>query len=169
MARFGIVPPEPARVTSTDAEPRRFRLAADAWADAMRRRGFPVEIEETLRTDARQRWLYGFGRLYDDGRGIVTNAPDGSHTWHRYAVARDYACALAATHPDEYRRAAIFAAEACGLTSGYDWHHDGGATTHFVDGPHIQFGKCAVSPTWRSALLYTAGGLPAVHKAIGAL
>ena len=36
--------------------------------------GHPGKVFETARTDARQAWLFGMGRDYDDGRGVVTKA-----------------------------------------------------------------------------------------------
>ena len=40
----------------------------------MKLRGLDAIVAETLRTDERQEFLYGFGRDYDDGRGIVTHS-----------------------------------------------------------------------------------------------
>jgi len=46
-----------------------FRRKIDAVLEAVPY----ATVAETLRTDARQQFLYGFGRDYDDGRGIVTH------------------------------------------------------------------------------------------------
>ena len=46
-------------------------------------------VAETLRTPERQAYLYGFGRDYDDDRGIVTQAPTHLTSWHGYGLAAD--------------------------------------------------------------------------------
>ena len=38
--------------------------------------GHNAKVFETLRTEERQAFLYGFGRKYDDGRGTVTKVED---------------------------------------------------------------------------------------------
>lgn len=127
----------------------------------MRLAGHRVRIFETLRTAERQDWLFGMGRDYDDGRGVVTNARAASG-WHPYGLAADIveddATPWQATTP--FWRALGASAERHGLTWGGRWKA--------LDLPHVQWGRCRPAPSKRAAELVAAGGLPALWREVGA-
>jgi len=136
----------------------------------MAARGMPCRCAETLRTDARQVFLFGFGRFYDDGRGIVTQSKDADETWHHFGLALDVVHAtLGWNAPAEFWVALREEAEALGLTSGADWDRDPTTPEHFVDEPHVQWGPpMRRSPSPRAARLLADGGLAAVWREVGA-
>lgn len=124
--------------------------------------GFDPVIAESCRTDERQAWLYGFGREYDDGRGVVTHADTGDHGWHKFGLAVDV---ISLAHgwdaPAEFWKALGGCAHVEGLAWGGDWHQ--------ADLPHIQFGApMRAAPSPRAAELYASGGVHAVWQAVGA-
>jgi peptidoglycan L-alanyl-D-glutamate endopeptidase CwlK len=125
--------------------------------------GFAPRVFETLRTKERQAFLYGFGRDYDDGRGMVTKVHDAETGWHFYGLAVDIVEDDASpwTAPQAFWRCLGESAEAEGMVWGGRWK--------FTDLPHIQWGKCKVSPSDHARKLYAAGGVEAVWRACGAL
>lgn len=138
--------------------------------ERMRAKGWDAIVYETLRTDARQRFLYGFGRIYDDGRGVVTHSQSADETWHFFGLAVDIISkSMRWDAPAEFWRDLEEAAEAEGLVSGRDWDGDDATTQSFVDGPHIQWGKpMRRSPSPRAARLFSIGGYEAVWREVGA-
>lgn len=125
--------------------------------------GWDPVIAESLRSDARQRYLYGFGREYDDGRGIVTHAMSGVHSWHRYGLAVDVISKKSGWDASEsFWQALGVAARNEGLVWGGDW-------TKIRDMPHVQFGPpMRQSPSSRAVQLFDNGGYAAVWKEVGA-
>jgi len=121
-----------------------------------------ANVAETLRTDARQRYLYGFGRDYDDGRGIVTHSETALDTWHHYGLAADIIHKTKGWQaPAQWWQQLGAAAKAQGLVWGGDWT--------FRDYPHIQWGApMRRSPSPSAAKLLEAGGVDAVWRAVGA-
>ena len=119
-------------------------------------------VYETLRTNARQEYLYGFGRDYDDGRGVVTHSETALDTWHHYGLACDL------VHQNQGWDAPVswwkeFGKQAknLGLVWGGDWT--------FRDYPHVQWGSpMRRSPSPSAATLQSKGGNPAVWQAVGA-
>ena len=158
-------PPEPhaERVNSLDGLAPRFRDAVSRVLDQMRKAGFDPLVYETTRTDARQRYLYGFGRSYDDGRGIVTRSIGIDHTWHGFGLAVDIISASRQwAAPKAFWDALRAAAEEEGLAWGGDW-------PTMRDLPHVQWGKpMRRSPTWRAMQLKKQGGNEAVWQEVGA-
>lgn len=148
---YGIIPPEPPVIRSLDGLAPKFRAALLSVFPALDE----SSISESLRTDARQRWLYGFGREYDDDRGIVTNAPTGATGWHMFGLALDFKdAALVRANAQRLREA--------GVALGMDW-------PTFVDGPHTQHGApMRRSPSSEAAALFASGGYEAVWAAVGA-
>ena len=157
MTAFGTIPPEPPRISSLDDVALQFRDAILAVLaeipDAM--------VYESLRTDARQAWLYGFGRQYDDGRGIVTHAETADHGWHKFGCAADLIHRTKQWDAgDEWFANLGAVGKANGLTWGGDWQ--------MRDLPHLQWGKCRPAPSQEAMTLYASGGNPAVWYAVGA-
>lgn len=143
---------------SLDVLAPKFRVALDAVLAEIP----SAKVAETLRTPERQSFLYGFGRDYDDGRGIVTQAPTNLTSWHGYGlgcdivnVEHEWAAPLSwFTHMGEI-------AERHGLKWGGRWRHP--------DFPHVQWGLCKDAPSYVSVGLYTTSGIEAVWRAVGAL
>ena len=89
MPVFGVIPPEPKRIHSWDGCAPGFVRKVEALLADLERDNWHPQVGETLRSTERVEWLHGFGRDYDDDRGIVTGATDGSTTWHGYGLAVD--------------------------------------------------------------------------------
>jgi len=160
-----VLPPPPAevpRIWTLDRLAPRFRDAVEAiLVDVQKERVF-----ETLRSDERQRFLYGFGREYDDligPRGAVTNARTAMGGWHFYGLAVDIVedDATPWIAPAAFWQSLGLAAERHGCAWGGRWKR--------VDLPHVQWGKCRKSPSQRARVLYQSGGLEAVWREVGAL
>lgn len=142
---------------SLDVLAPRFRVALEGLlADVP-----DAVIAETVRTPARQSFLYGFGRDYDDGRGIVTSAPTAFDSWHAFALAADV---IHREHEWAAPRAWFANLGRVAALHGLKW---GGAWRH-PDLPHVFWGRCKDTPSREAIRLYTTGGLPAVWKAVGA-
>jgi peptidoglycan LD-endopeptidase CwlK len=120
---------------------------------------------ETLRTNARQQFLYGFGREYDDGRGIVTGAYDASWSWHGYGMAIDIIHPrLAYKAPDKWWRILGEDYAAVGLRPG--------RTFKRVDSPHAQWlgvapRLCPATPTAQDRADHRANRVSLVWKRYG--
>lgn len=150
-------PPEVPVDRSTDALAPRFRAKIDALLLAVP----DAKISETLRTPERQAFLYGFGREYDDGRGIVTNAPSNLTSWHAFGLAADIIHATLEWDAGEawFKHMGAMAVS-LGLEWGGNWKHP--------DRPHVQFGGMKDSPSDTARSLYASGGNPAVWAAVHA-
>jgi peptidoglycan L-alanyl-D-glutamate endopeptidase CwlK len=149
-----------------------FRLRLDLVLEDLKRAGHDPLVFETLRTHERQSFIYGFGRAYDDGRGIVTHSADADETWHGFGLAADVISqAKRWDAPDAFWRTLGAACRVRGLTWGGDWNGNGRSDDErFVDRPHVQFGPpMRRSPSPRAARLLAAGGLRAVWQEVGAL
>lgn len=170
---MSALPKPPAEVPvcrATDLLAPRFRLALARALTAMHRAGFDPIVCETLRTDERQRFLYGFGRDYDDGRGIVTHSASAAQTWHRYGLAADVISRSKRWDASAaFWRALEVAVEEEGLVSGADWDRNDATRSAFKDLPHVQYGNgMRRSPSPRAAALFAAGGFEAVWREVGA-
>lgn len=152
--KFGIVPPEPSRIADLSGCAPAFASAVQALLERMTARGFAPMLYETLRTDDRQAWLYGFGRQYDDGRGVVTHAATADNGWHKFGLAADIISTKSGWDSSAFFDALQEEARAGGLTSGSDWQ--------MRDRPHVQWGTCRPTPPVGVAQLAVSGGLPAV-------
>ena len=161
--RLPAPPPEPPVDQSLTHCAPRFATRVLAVLDHMQSLGFDPMISESCRSDARQAWLYGFGREYDDGRGIVTQAPTGDTSWHKFGLAADIISkATEWNAPDAFWQALGLSARAEGLVWGGDW-------PRFTDRPHIQYGApMRQAPSSEAAQLYAQGGNAAVWAAVGA-
>lgn len=168
--RFGTVPREVPNNRSMDVLAPQFRALVDEVLAGMRADGHDPIVIETLRTHERQAFLYGFGRDYDDGRGIVTHSQDASETWHGYGLAVDI---ISATH--RWNASAGFwtslgtHARRAGLLWGADWNNNGRTDDErFLDRPHIQWGAMRRTPSPRALALQQQGGNLAVWREVGA-
>lgn len=150
-----------------------FRRAVERVLAEMRRAGFTPMVVETLRTDARQQFLHGFGRKYDDGRGVVTHSRTAADTYHGYGLAVDIVCERQRWNaPGEFWRALGAAARDEGLLWGNDWDHDGipverDPDESFSDRPHIQWPKLR-KPSAKAKAYFHAGRVADVWAMCGA-
>lgn len=167
MSRFGIVPPEPPANASLDGLAPLFRAVAIEAMSTCLAAKYPVRIREALRSSERQDWLYGFGRFYDDGRGIVTQARRGAASWHFYGLAVDLVPIEGEDRaPPTAWRTLIDVVHSLRLVSGVDWRR-GNA---LGDRPHVQWGNgMQWAPSARAYALYLTGGRRAVWQAVGAI
>src|SRR5689334_17811361 len=163
LAPLPAPPPEPKAVVSLDVVAPKLRAGILATFDSMRALGLDPIVAESLRTDERQTWLFGFGRDYDDGRGRVTNAPTGQWSWHMYGLAVDVTSRALGDDVGGlfwYHLGKI--AKRNGLAWGGDW-------PRFTDRPHVQWGPpMRQSPSSRAYDLYQTGGFEAVWREVGA-
>jgi hypothetical protein len=138
----------------------------DTLIEDMRQAGYDAMIFETGRTSVRQQFLYGFGREYDDGRGVVTYSKDADETWHFYGLAADIVSRSKLWNaPDEFWKKLHQLARQHGLRSGADWDNDG--VMDDWDKPHVQPANLKRSPSPRAARLYASGGSVAVWQEVG--
>ena len=161
MPKFGRVPDEiPVERRLTVCAPA-FCAAVEAMLASLSG-GREEWAFETLRTDDRQAFLYGFGREYDDGRGRVTNASTALNSWHGFGLAVDIVekDATPWDAPVSFWNDIGDAAEAHGLTWGGRWSRP--------DLPHVQWGRCPTSPTEADRTLLRTKGMQAVWKKYGA-
>lgn len=156
-------PPEVPCVCSLDGLAPKFRVKVVQLQDAMVARGLArPKVSESTRTDARQAYLYGFGRRYDDGRGIVTACTSAETSWHGYGLAVDLVHpTLEWSAPPSYFDAIGEEARKLGLRWGGDWHHP--------DRPHVQWGApMRDSPSDHGMDLFEAGNIAEVWREVGA-
>ena len=131
--------------------PSVFNAKLDRVLARMEKQGHDPIIFEALRTDERQRFLWGFGRLYDDGRGVVTYSKTAERTWHGYGLAVDIISKRHAWNaPASFWTALGEACRAEGLWWGNDWDRDGvpverDPDERMSDRPHVQW-WCAGMP-----------------------
>lgn len=143
----------------------------------MRARGHDPLIFEGFRSDARAAFLYGFGRSYDDGRGIVTNARDASKTYHRYGLAVDIISASREWDaPEKFWTDLRKIVTANALRSGDDWDRDGIAVgpdpdESYSDRPHAQWWipGMRVTPSDHAWVLLHTRGIEAVWREVHAI
>lgn len=164
MSRFGIIPPEPSAIASLSGLAPLFR----GKVEQLLNRFSDGVVRESLRTDKRQQWLWGFGRLYDDDRGIVTNAKTCRTSWHFYGLAVDIVHkSLGDDAPGAFWSELVRHAHELGLVNGVDFLPSG---RFGPDRPHIQWGApMRHSPSSHAYALYLTGGFQAVWKAVGAV
>lgn len=163
-------PPEVPACTTSEGSAPGFVQAISDMLDALAG-GRPERPLEWLRTDARQTYLHGFGRLYDDviqPRGIVTGAQSALYSHHGFGLGVDIVekDATPWDAPDTFWLAIAEAAEATGrLKSGVRWHKP--------DRPHVYWAGMPddLHGIDGQALrqLAVADGLEAVWAKVGAL
>jgi hypothetical protein len=151
--------PEPPRIWALDDLAPDFRVRIDRiLAELTHERVF-----ESMRTNARQSWLYGFGRTWADAgrQQPVTNAKDALGGWHVYGLAVD----IVEDDATPWQASTQFwqllgaAAERHGCAWGGRWKA--------LDLPHVQSGRVPRSPTSADRALYASGGVAAVWRKYG--
>lgn len=164
MARFGVLPPEvPALRTSTGSAPK-FVAAVEKMLVILAG-GLPETAFEWLRTEARQMYLYGFGRQYDDGRGKVTNATTALYSHHGFGMGVDIVekDSTPWTAPISFWNDIGDAADETGVLKwGGRWHRP--------DLPHVYWAAMPDSLTLSHAdrALFRTEGIEAVWRKYGA-
>lgn len=162
-------PTEVKRNRSVDGLAPLLREAMFSWQAEMGSRGHPVQIFETLRNDDRQRHLFGFGRTWDDGRGIVTYSETADDTWHGFGLAFDAIPADGDWNDMKTFRLGAELAINHGLTSGADWNRNGQTDDErFKDWPHFQWGRLRRSPSPNAARIVEERGLAGLWAFVGA-
>lgn len=154
--RFGKIPPEPPRIALIDHLAPYVAYGAGRVIGGMHMAGYEVMPFETLRTDARQEWLFQFGRTWDDGRGKVTRASTGDMGWHKFGFALDIV---------ENDSTPWVASQQFWSTLGRLYEENGftwGGRWKRLDLPHGQWKKCPVRPTPEDLELYRTEGLEAL-------
>jgi hypothetical protein len=157
-------PKEVPQNKNIDACTPRFAAKLRLLLAEMKTRGSNAIIGETFRTKERQKFLAGFGRIYDDGRGVVTKAQTPEGSWHAYGCAADIWDGNNPNKPWEPANPTKFYADlvaSCkkvGIRCGYDWDGDGDLQDQtFQDKPHVQAIELPVSPTTQDRADYLAG------------
>jgi hypothetical protein len=157
-------PPEVPIDTSLDALAPKFRAKVEELLTQLTAKGWDPVVAESVRSNARQQYLYGFGRQYDDDRGIVTNSQDGDETWHHFGLAVDII-----SKSKQWDAPPRFWNDlgATAIALGLSW---GGLWVSFADRPHVQHGPpMRQSPSPRAARLLADGGMEAVWKEVQAI
>lgn len=157
-------PPAEVPVTSrVTALAPKMQVAVEAIIKQMADLGHKAKVFETLRTAERQAFLYGFGRTYDDGRGTVTKVQDARKGWHYHCLAVDIV--ENDKSPWDASQAFWQTLGAIGEKNGLTW----GGRWKFLDLPHLQWGKCPVSPTQLDIALSAEKGPIALWEKYGAI
>lgn len=141
--------PKPTRDVPVDRDLTKlapqFKIKIELLICRLEDMGHDPIVFEGWRSDERVTFLHGFGRLYDDGRGVVTNARTGAKTWHRYGLAVDIISkSLGWDAYDKFWEDLRREATKLGLVSGNDWDRDGipvgpDPDESVVDRPHVQW------------------------------
>lgn len=117
-------------------------------------------VAEGMRTAARQSWLYGFGRAYDDGRGEVTNAQTVLWGWHGFGLAADiWQRGKEWNLTPDFKDKLNDACENHGLAWGGHWKR--------ADNTHVQWADMPTTPQYQHRAL--AGNLPELWAMVGAV
>jgi hypothetical protein len=160
MPVLPLPPTEVPRISSLDGLAPAMRRAVEAVLNDVPN----ARVFETLRTNERQEFLYGFGRQYDDKtpRGPVTQARTAYNGWHLYGLAVDIVedDNTPWVAPNAFWQSLGLAYEKHGCVWGGRWKR--------VDLPHGQFGNCTVSPDAMIRELYIREGIEAVWSEVGA-
>jgi len=149
----------------------KFRAAVDRVMADMRAWGYTPRVFETMRSDARQQYLYGFGRTYDDGRGIVTNSPTVNDTWHGFGLAVDIVCERTLWSASrDFWQVLGCSARRHKLVWGGDWNSDWSSSDErFADLPHIQWGGMRRSPSSQASIIVSQHSMTELWRTIGAV
>jgi hypothetical protein len=137
-------------------------------------RGHDPIIAETMRDDERQKFLHGFGRLYDDGRGVVTKASTSATTWHGFGLAVDIVSRKHGWNaPAAFWTALGEECRTLGLCWGNDWDMDGipverDPDESFGDRPHVQWAPMRRYPSPAAKQIRDERGLEGLWRYVEA-
>lgn len=162
-AKLPPPPQEPPACHSNSGLAPKFADKAQQLEAKMTAKGWHICRRETFRSDERAAWLFGFGRDYDDGRGIVTYAPNALKTWHHYWLGIDYGDLRyePGNEPPAFWADLEAIGVSLGLRCGADWK--------MKDRPHVQWGHPMLdTPSVHAAELLESGGVEAVWKEVEA-
>lgn len=141
----------------------------------MRKRGFDAVVFEACRSPERAKYLYGFGREYDDGRGVITKAATVWETWHGFGLAVDIISESKRWNASaEFWSALGEECRSLGLRWGNDWDMDGvpverDADENFSDRPHVQWGPpMRRYPSPLAKQIFEENGLEALWRTVKA-
>lgn len=150
-------------VSSLDGLAPAMRRAVEASLQDCQDYGYDAEVFESLRSEALQEIYYKRGRPpTNEYPSPVTNAATADKSWHKWGLAVDVISASDRWNaPEAWWRAVAEIFQANGCKSGYYWPRK--------DKPHHQWGKCRVTPTYRTIQAYEAGGLEEVWRVCDAL
>lgn len=152
--------------TSVGSAPR-FAAAVDEMMRILAG-GLPETPFEWLRTEARQMYLYGFGREYDDGRGKVTGAKSALYSHHGFGCGVDVVekDSTPWSAPQSFWNEIGDAAEATGLLKwGGRWHRPDLPHVYWHGMPDDMYG--VEGQALRA--LFVAQGIEAVWERVGAI
>lgn len=171
MSKLPLPPREVPVQSSMDGLAPFFREAVERVVADLKAWDYTPQVFETMRTTERQAFLYGFGRTWDDGRGVVTHSQTADDTWHGYGLAVDIICArLKWNAPLNFWYVLGTSARRHGLVWGGDWNTDWSVSDEkFADRPHIQWGAMRRSPSAKAVEVRTKGGLIAVWATVAAM
>ena len=128
---------------------------------------YRFEVFEAVRSDERQKWLFGSGRTYQGA--WLTNVQSAQYGWHFFGLAAD--CVPRPVLADGSLGDFTWDVRAGVWTILYDAATNNGCTTglHWqsVDEDHVQPAGVRESPSHLSREAYASGGLPAVWAATG--
>jgi peptidoglycan L-alanyl-D-glutamate endopeptidase CwlK len=140
-----------------------FKSKVDLLLNYMKDRGQDPKVFEAFRTDARQKYLYGLGRLYQGS--IVTHAATAKDTWHGYGLAVDIIDRKKNWDaPMQFWTTLRDGCKFLKLTWGGDWNGNGIKDETFIDMPHVQLGNCPRSPKPSDYELVRTQGIKAIWK-----
>lgn len=161
MSKFGTIPKEPPRSADLGQCAPKFAEKVRELITRLEKQGYDPIVREAMRSSERCAWLFGFGRDYDDNRGIVTNAATGARSWHSYGLAADIVSRSKGDNaPDGFWAALRTEAVAVGLEAGGNWK--------MADRPHVQWDPMRTTPSDHAGELLQTSGLAGVWAEVGA-
>lgn len=149
-------------VHSFDDLAPKFRDELTAALDECNAQGLDAFAYETLRTDELQKLYYARGRTEIPPHYTVTNVPTAQYGWHFFGLAADIISKSKRWDvSDDWRQKVNAIMRRHDLKCGADWPHP--------DLPHVQWGKCRITPSNYARELFQDGGNPAVWAEVGAI
>ncbi len=140
-----------------------FRTGVEAGLADCRADGMDPMVFESIRTQETQDVYYARGRTVIPPKSPVTWAKYAMDAWHFYGLAVDIVSTKYLWNPPEGEAWFVRMANHM-LNHGLEW----GGHWKRRDTPHIQWGKCAPSPSQLSKDAYHRGGRSAVWTLVKA-
>ena len=165
ISTLPMAPPEPPIDRSLGKLAPLFGRKVEELITKLQALGWSPQVTETVRTNERQKWLYGLGRDYRtiDRKGPVTNAKVAYKSWHFYGLAIDMI-----DREERWDAKSAFWADVgmCCSILGLEW----GGRWAQPDLPHVQWGKpMRKTPSEAAVKIFQKEGQKGVWKAVGAL